>query len=266
MAGRRFYPEALPAPKGAIARAVAYNRAHPNQTFFTPAAQQAADRMRQQNTSPLDRMGNHVENFLQLRALGHQLVQGFDPRSRGGIANIAGLLAGGPKDGMGDHVLGQMGGRFESYSLPKAAAGGNLSSDSAALLTHSHGVPTSAEEVAQLARLKSTQRQEMLQRIQTAHTNPFIRAPREVAAREQQNLLERQSALDIMRKQAADHMALRRQIDDHLGSAPMQNLRPHPGNTNADYLHGPSEIAHPSFLKAMLGRRMNLDGYRPGNN
>lgn len=120
----RFYPQELPATPQEVARARAINKANPNTTFFTPSAQRAANKMYARNASPLDKIGNHMENFLQLKQMGQQLTQMFNPTTKTGLANIAGMFAGGGEGGLGDATPaldGAMPNQFEPYSMTKAS-------------------------------------------------------------------------------------------------------------------------------------------------
>ena len=126
-----LYPSEQAASAGSIGRAHAYNAAHPNTTFFTPHQEAVANRMAMRN-NPLGTLGSHAENFLNLKGTAQELASSFDPRTKGGIANIASLFAGGPEGHFdGEASMGfekAMPGQFEKYSMAKAAAGGHMSS------------------------------------------------------------------------------------------------------------------------------------------
>jgi hypothetical protein len=186
--------------------------------------------------------GNHPG--AGLGAVPGQLAQMFDPRSKAGLANLASMFVGGPK---GEDVLGQWqpAAKFEPYSLPKAAIGGHLqSNEGSPLYGVGRGTPKQikAYNPGMDAIIKNAQR------------NPFVRASKAVVSREQQNALEKQSALDMMRQQAAHAMQARKQVDEHLNSAPMQAHQPAPEH-DASLIHGPSVVNHPAFLRNMLQRR-----------
>ena len=103
------------ASKGDIARAQAANLAHPNTTFFTPKQSRQADRMAQQN-NPLGRLGSKAESWLQLKQVGQQAAQMFNPTTRAGLVNIASGFVGGPK-GDASPMMGELGmpGQFRDY-------------------------------------------------------------------------------------------------------------------------------------------------------
>ena len=118
-----------PASPGVIQQAHAYNAAHPNLTHFTPEQAQAAAHMERQN-APLNALGDHIENFLQLKQLGQQVAHQFDPRTKAGLLGDAAMFYGGPGEDTTSVMNREMPGQFEKYSPLKAAAGGHLSSDS----------------------------------------------------------------------------------------------------------------------------------------
>jgi hypothetical protein len=112
----KFAPKMMPAARGVIADAHYQNRTHPNETFFTPKAQRAADKMFARNASPIQRVGNRAENFLQLREFGKEITQDFDPRTKAGLVNVASMFVGGPK-GDASPMMGKLGmpGQFRDY-------------------------------------------------------------------------------------------------------------------------------------------------------
>lgn len=169
---------------------------------------------------------------------GGELIHSFDPRSRAGLANIAGLFAGGPEGDATPQMdaLG-MKGQFATYNHETGTA-------------LDRGLIN--EGPIRPGKGYNPSIQKMVER---AHTNPFLRASKGVVSRAQQDAMEKQTALDMVRQNAARAMHARRQIDEHLGSAPMQAHQPFGRDVSAGYLHGPSEIAHPSFLKGLLNRR-----------
>ena len=96
-------PKVLPATKAQIA----YGKANPagrnDGTFWSPVQERQAGHMLRQN-SPANFLGNKIEGFLGLKQIAQQGAQMFDPRTKAGLANIAGMFIGGPK---GEDVLGQ---------------------------------------------------------------------------------------------------------------------------------------------------------------
>lgn len=113
-------PQMMAAAPGAIKRAQAYNAAHPNQTFFTPAQQKWADRQQRRN-DPLGRLGDKAEGFLQLKQLGQQLAQQFNPTTKAGAIGLASMFVGGPK-GDATPMMESLGmkGQFENYGMESA--------------------------------------------------------------------------------------------------------------------------------------------------
>jgi hypothetical protein len=100
-----------------MARAHAANVANPNTTFFTPKQSRVADSMARQN-NPLGRLGSKIENFLQLKQIAQQGAHMFDPRSKAGLANIAGMFVGGGAEGDATPAMESLGmkGQFVPYS------------------------------------------------------------------------------------------------------------------------------------------------------
>lgn len=180
--------------------------------------------------------------------LGHQAVSMFNPRTRAGLANIASIFAGGPRDGFeGEMAMRQVPGHFVPYSAETGTAlDRGLTNEGP--IRPGKGYNPSIQKM-----------------VERAHTNPFVRASREVSGQQLQNALEKQTALDLVRTQAARAMQSRRQIDERLGSAPMQAQHPWEGDVSASHLHGQSEIAHPNFMKALLQRRYQAQNFHNHN-
>ena len=113
-------PQMMQASPGAVKRAQAYNAAHPNETFFTPAQQKWADRQQRRN-DPLGRLGDKAEGFLQLKQLGQQLAQQFNPTTKAGAIGLASMFVGGPK-GDATPMMESLGmkGQFENYGMESA--------------------------------------------------------------------------------------------------------------------------------------------------
>lgn len=174
---------------------------------------------------------------------GVQAAQMFDPRSRAGLANLASLFAGG-----GDSFAG----KFDA--TPQMEALGMKGQF--APYTHETGTALDRGVVNEgPIRPGKGYNPSMQKMVERAHTNPFVRASRAVASREQQNALEKQTALEMQRQQAAHAQVARQQIDHQLNAAPMAGKVGHTPEHNGGYLHGPSVLGHPNFLKAMLQRR-----------
>jgi hypothetical protein len=102
---------------GEMARAKAANEAKPNSTYWTPGQSRQADSMARQN-NPLGRFGTKIENFLQLKQIAQQGAHMFDPRSKAGLANIAGMFVGGGAEGDATPAMESLGmkGQFAPYS------------------------------------------------------------------------------------------------------------------------------------------------------
>lgn len=107
-------PLSVKAPHRSIAQAAAHG-----DTFFTPHQSAVAYQMAKHN-DPLGTLGKHIENFLQLKQIGQQAVHMFDPRTKNGVANIAGMFAGGPEGDSADLLNSKMPGQFEKYDVGKA--------------------------------------------------------------------------------------------------------------------------------------------------
>lgn len=243
------YPQELPASPAEMARARAANRANPNRTFFTPHQAAMAARMHRAN-NPLGFFGDKVEGFLKLRGMGQQLAGMFDPRTRGGIANIASLFAGGPE---GDSFAGEMPPTTEEI-LQRYQPAGEF---------HAYGRLKGGEHVTGSPLDRGVEREgpirpgrgynpSIRKMVEGAHTNPFMRASRGAA----DDQLNRLSQLEHLRQEAARSMVHRAKLDEHLNAAPMSGKvgQRYPEH-DATLLHGPSEIAHPHFIKSMLQRR-----------
>ena len=204
------------------------------------------------NFPSLDPSGGVLGQFvrwLQLGQIGKQAAGSFDPRSRAGLANIASLFAGGPGDseymgGMGGRADagfdGAMPGQFERYNLPKAVASGQVVMREGNKLGNYPPTMTRQMELADI--------------VKRAHTNPFVRASKEATQSAKGAMDDKMNQLDAARVRAVRAQATRRQVDQRLGSAPMQAHQPYQEH-DASLLHGPSVINHPAFIKAMLQRR-----------
>lgn len=105
------------AAPGAIQRAHALNKLHPNTTFFTPQQSRQAARMARHN-NPLGVLGDKIEGFVGLKQTAQELAHSMDPRTRAGLANIASMFVGGPK-GDATPMMGKLGmeGQFRAYGI-----------------------------------------------------------------------------------------------------------------------------------------------------
>lgn len=166
----------------------------------------------------------------QASQVGHQLASSFDPRSRGGLANLASLFAGGSEGDMPpstEEILqgGHPAGEFHAYGRLK---GGE----------HVTGSPLDRGLTNEgPIRPGKNYNPSMQKMVEGVHTNPFLRASRESASREMQNLQEKQTSLDLARQNAARAMVARKQLDQHLGSAPMAGRAEDPTATSDQGMH-----------------------------
>ena len=205
-----------PASRGAIQMAHANNAAHPNDTFFTPHDNAIATRMGRQN-NPLGALGDHAENFLQLRQFGKQLTQQFDPRTKAGLIQDAAMFYGGPGEDTTSVLNREMPGQFEKFSIAKSSAGGHLSSDQ---------MLQSAAHDAWVARNhpNAQVRMEALQRLHDQLFGGEVHAKGEIPGRPNEQSMEslnanrakvreqlRQQRLDAFNKRAAERQQFEQQ-------------------------------------------------------
>lgn len=172
-----------------------------------------------------------------------QLLSSIDPRSRAGLANLASMFAGGPKS---EDILG--GDNFEPYSLQKAQAGGHIVFREGNKVSGVGGGRIHGSIGETLGPVVGRNLRE---------SNPRTAA-------EHQNMLEQQSMRDLALQAARHRMAMRRQMNDRLGAAPMQHdpfSTPHETQpeirvgTKTGSFHELPEGAKQAVLKALVQRR-----------
>lgn len=220
-------------------------------TYFTLPQTFLAARMERRN-NPLAFLGDRVEGFLQLKQLGQQIAQQGDPRTRAGLLNDLSMFIGGPK-GDATPMMEQLGmpGQFHEY-------GGAPIDPLSRGLTH-EGPNPGARGASMRGLIRRAEGVDPLRR------NDVFKV-----AQAKHDILEKQMAQNIARHRAMQAVKMRRQLDQHLGSAPMAGHVGHPAPEH-DYfdaqefdhllshphqeLHsGPSD-ARVALVHRLLGRR-----------
>lgn len=229
-----------PATPQEIAQAHALAQQMQEGTFFTPQQEAQVNRMYRRN-NPLSFLGDKVEHFLGLRQLGQQLVQGADPRTRAGFFGDLSMFVPGPK-GDASPMMGELGmpGQFRDYG------GANVHPLERGI---THEGPNPGARGASIRGL-----------IRRAEgVNPLRRNDPMAVAKAKHDILEKQMAQNIERHRAMQAVKMRRQVDQHLGSAPMAGQAHDPTQETDLGMHG-GQAQH--FFRRQGGNDPQLVAHR----
>lgn len=143
-----------------------------------------------------------------LGAVPGQFAESINPTNRAGFLNLASMFLGGG----GEHPFaGEMPGQFDAYSVPRAQAGGHLGSPREGAVGPKGYNPSMR-----------------VLRERAQGVNHQYSADAEKVAAAKNAILEKHVAQEMARHRAMQAIKLRRQVDNHLGSAPMAGHVPHP--------------------------------------